>query len=153
MQISTILWPTDLSEPSLAAADHVRELSARFQARVVLLYVAADAGSYFPAFGPPPEPEQTTHNIRLNAWEREESHRRLENLCSERLDNCPGIQIQVAQGGPAEKILETAARLPAQLIVMAAHGGGRARSDDAVLGGVADRVLRSSPVPVYLVKG
>lgn len=56
----------------------------------------------------------------------------------------------VESSSPAEQIVETARRYGADLIVMGSHGRtGVAR---VVLGSVADKVLRLSPVPVMVVK-
>lgn len=56
---------------------------------------------------------------------------------------------EVRDGRPAEQILELAATLPAGLIVIGTHGRGAV--DRAVLGSVAERVLRKAPCPVLAV--
>ncbi len=52
----------------------------------------------------------------------------------------------VTSGDPAEQVLETARDLDADLIVMGTHG--RKGLSHLVLGSVAERVVRESPIPV-----
>ena len=68
MEIKTILWPTDLSENSLKAGNHVISLSEKYQAEVVLLYVSVDLCSFFPAYGNYPSVE---HLNNFRDWELE----------------------------------------------------------------------------------
>ena len=56
----------------------------------------------------------------------------------------------VISGDPAERVLETARGLAADLIVMGTHG--RKGLSRLVLGSVAERVVRESPVPVLTVR-
>jgi nucleotide-binding universal stress UspA family protein len=52
----------------------------------------------------------------------------------------------VTRGDPAEQVLNAARSLEADLIVMGTHG--RKGLSHLVLGSVAERVVRESPVPV-----
>ena len=58
---------------------------------------------------------------------------------------------EVAKGYPADVILEVTARHRGDLIVMGSHGRSGLRR--LFLGSVAESVLRSSPVPVLIVRG
>jgi nucleotide-binding universal stress UspA family protein len=55
----------------------------------------------------------------------------------------------VVTGDPRDVIVETVARLHADLIVMGTHG--RHGLSRALLGSVAERIVRTSPVPVLTV--
>jgi nucleotide-binding universal stress UspA family protein len=59
-------------------------------------------------------------------------------------------RLEVAEGDPAEEILEGAARLGCGAIVMASHGRGAVAR--FAFGSVADRVSRASEVPVMIVR-
>jgi nucleotide-binding universal stress UspA family protein len=60
------------------------------------------------------------------------------------------VRIVVRAGAAAEGVLNAAAETGADLIAMATHGrGGLAR---VLLGSVAERILRASPVPVLLLR-
>lgn len=60
------------------------------------------------------------------------------------------VSTSAAFGYPAQQILDEAQRQPNTLIVMSTHG--RSGIVRGVLGSVADRVLRTGSVPVFLVK-
>lgn len=63
------------------------------------------------------------------------------------LDTGVGVQVRVASGDPADETLRAAADFGAELIVMACEG-----KETAGLGGAVDRVARSSPVPLLIVR-
>ena len=65
---------------------------------------------------------------------------------------CDGAELQseVISGKPAESIAEYAENNGVDLIIVATHG--RSGMSRWVLGSVADRVLRSSCVPVLMVR-
>jgi len=58
--------------------------------------------------------------------------------------------LETAVGDPAEQILRVARDLQAGLIVMTTHGRGALGR--WVFGSVADQVMRTSPVPVLVVR-
>lgn len=58
------------------------------------------------------------------------------------------VRTLVLQGDPAGRILERARQPGVELVVMATHG--RSGIDRWVRGSVAERVLRSAPVPLFL---
>jgi nucleotide-binding universal stress UspA family protein len=62
----------------------------------------------------------------------------------------PRVRLEVARGDPAVEILRVAAEQGVALIAMTTHGRGALGR--WVFGSVADRVARSSPVPVLLVR-
>ena len=62
----------------------------------------------------------------------------------------PHARLEVVSGNPAVEILRVAAERGVDLIVMTTHGRGALGR--WVFGSVADRVARSSPVPVLLVR-
>jgi nucleotide-binding universal stress UspA family protein len=62
----------------------------------------------------------------------------------------PQARLEVTRGNPAVEILRVAAEQGIELIAMTTHGRGALGR--WVFGSVADRVARSSPVPVLLVR-
>jgi len=71
---------------------------------------------------------------------------RLEKFAAKHLSDRAEYQASLKRGDPASAILEAARELRPDLIVVATHG--RTGLSHAFLGGVAERVLRESPVPV-----
>ena len=60
------------------------------------------------------------------------------------------VRTEVATGDPARRIVDMAADLRAEMIVMASHGRGA--FGRLIYGSVADQVGRESPVPVMVVR-
>lgn len=60
------------------------------------------------------------------------------------------ISVETALGDPAEQIVALARRQKAELIVVGSRG--RSRLADLVLGSVAERVVRTAPCPVTIVR-
>lgn len=61
----------------------------------------------------------------------------------------PVVQVEVRSGPPAREIVAFARQLSARFIVMGTHG--RRFFGRAFLGSIADKVIRTSPVPVVAV--
>lgn len=80
----------------------------------------------------------------------DESDTSLAHACQDWLSDRPHVRTMTAIGDAAEKIVQTAYREKADLIVMASHGyGGVLRW---VIGSVADRVARTSQIPVLVMR-
>src|SRR4051794_1028718 len=60
------------------------------------------------------------------------------------------VRTEVAVGDPAERILDTAVNLDAEMIVMASHGRGA--FGRLISGSVADRVAREATIPTMVVR-
>lgn len=146
MEIKTILWPTDLSAKSLEAGAHVVSLARKYNAEVVLMYVAVDLCAFFPAYGNYPSVE---HLNNFRDWEIEKARKRLEQICREELEACPFLKLRLVMGEPVDQILKMADTVQADLLVLSSRGQG---GDGTDLGHIAREVLRRSPVPVHVVK-
>jgi hypothetical protein len=59
------------------------------------------------------------------------------------------VQFRVAEGSPADEILRTAHGNKVDMIVLGTHGRGGLRR--AIMGSVAEKVLRLAPCPVMTV--
>jgi nucleotide-binding universal stress UspA family protein len=149
MSIKTILWPTDLSEASLKAGRSVVSLAQKYGAEVILMYVAVDLCSYFPAYGNYPSVE---HLNNFRDWEIEKARKQLERICEEELKACPFLKLRLVTGDPTSEILKMATQAEADLIVLSGRGRGAQTGQANELGHVAQRILHQSPVPVYVVK-
>ena len=60
------------------------------------------------------------------------------------------VDARVLEGKPAMTILEVAAEVQAEVIVMGTHG--RSRLDKLLIGSVAERVLRKAEQAVFLIR-
>jgi nucleotide-binding universal stress UspA family protein len=149
MEVQTILWPTDLSKNSLKAAKHVVSLADKYQARVVMMYVATDLTTMDRAYGYPSK-DQLRH---FQDWELQQAKKQMEGICEQDLKACPLLQIKMVQGDPANEILKAIQDEKADLVVLTSHGRGLDDLDQksAEFGSVARKVLAQSPVSVHLV--
>ena len=80
---------------------------------------------------------------------RERAYEALQAFLPPRLSQCP-VELRVVVGHPFERIVETAVREPAGLIVLGTHG--RTGLSRVAMGSVAERVVRLAPCPVLTVK-
>lgn len=137
-----ILVPTDGSTEGERAVEYALELAATHDATIRAIYVV-NAASYG---GLPME----------TAWDgisdalREEGRAavsRVEEMADER-----GVEVEtsVVEGSPSRVIVDEATPDNCDLVVMGTHGRGGI--DRLLLGSVAERVVRSSPVPVLTVR-
>ncbi len=148
--VRTILWPTDLSKNSLKAAKHVVSLADKYQAKVVMLYVGTDLAAYFGGYAADPGEK---HLQRFQEWELQQAKKKMEEICATELKACPNLEIRLVQGDAAQEILKAIAAEKADLVVITTHGRGHEDIDkkSPYFGSVAEKVLRSSPVPVHLI--
>jgi nucleotide-binding universal stress UspA family protein len=61
-----------------------------------------------------------------------------------------GLRTATVEGSPAREIVDHAVQTGADLLVMGTHG--RSGVDRLLLGSVAERVVRTSPIPVLTVR-
>ncbi len=76
--------------------------------------------------------------------------KRLEELLRSVRERCPKAVGVLKVGVPWEQILAAAAETGADLVVVGTHG--RRGVAHAVMGSVAERIVRSSPIPVMTIR-
>jgi nucleotide-binding universal stress UspA family protein len=136
-----ILVPVDFSDAAKAAVRHAQQLALLYGAKLHLLHVVEEV-VYPSAYGvePPVLPIEdvvTRVETSMGAMVRDE-------LGDER------VRVTATVGYAPMTILDYAEDTGADLIVIATHG--RSGLDRVLLGSVAERVLRRSPIPVFVVK-
>jgi len=141
MAFKHILVPIDFGE----VADHALEVAISFAAAMDAKITLFHA-TWVPANAPVSFGEGFEWPI--DAFERQ-ARETLERAASKARQRYRRIDALVVTGEPREEILAQASRLGADLIVMGTHGRrGIAR---ALLGSVAERIVRTSPIPVLTV--
>lgn len=136
----SILVPTDFSPTSEKAQKLAAELARKFGATLTLVHVYEVPTCPYPGASLPPE----SAALVAKAAEAE-----LDRTLSSLRKRSAGATSVLREGVPWEEILEVAADMGAELIVMGTHGRGTIR--DGLLGSVAERVVRTAPVPVLTV--
>jgi nucleotide-binding universal stress UspA family protein len=142
MKIRRILAPTDFSELSERGVAEAASLAGSFGAELVLLHVVEPAvmgGDLYGAAAMATVLEQVQQSSR-------QALARAVDKIKKRGHRCRGV---IANGGAATTIVDTAARLRIDLIVLATHG--RSGFSHLLLGSVAERVVRSAACPVLTV--
>jgi nucleotide-binding universal stress UspA family protein len=138
-----ILFPVDLSETSVKIVPFTKSLAKRYDARVHLLFVARVFDYFTSMYVPHPSVSQFEKEVIDGA------EKRLYEFANESFKDFPGTKIQVVAGDPSEEILNYIAAHGIDLVVMGTHG--RKGLDKVIFGSVAERVVKSSPVPVMVV--
>lgn len=143
ISLGHILVPIDFSETSQAAVDAAVDLASAFDARVTLLNVFEI--SLFLYSGGTAILIDTRDALERAAREATDS-RRME--LKKRYANVDAI---VRCGHPWQEIVDAIGDQKIDLVVMGTHG--RRGLPHALIGSVAERVVRMSPVPVLTVRG
>ncbi|HLF04112.1 MAG TPA: universal stress protein [Dehalococcoidia bacterium] len=138
-QLRRFLVPVDGSDLSEHALPHAEQLARSAGAEVTLLYVEAP-----PEIGADHGPSATAQ-----AQKRKDVLTYLGTLLPVLAQAGIPAKRQIRTGYPAEEIVREVEHGDMDLVIMSSHG--RAGIARATLGSVADRVLRTSPVPVMLV--
>jgi len=138
-----MLVPLDGSELSEVVFPYAKELAGRLDLDVVLLHVCS------------PEECELTPLHRAYIEHKAEILKRQSEEVQQKTGVGPGgraVQVrgELAVGYPAEEILRYAEENDIDLILMATHGRSGIRR--WVMGSVAEKVLRASKVPVWLVR-
>ena len=139
-----MLVPLDTSSYAECVLDHVKEIAtARNIPEVVLLSVAEP--TYVPAgsFLNEQVVKQADEAGVTQATEYLEKAKQSLNLCDS------NVSTVVKSGLAADTILDYMEKNGVDLVVMSSHG--RSGVSRWYMGSVAEKVVRSSPVPVFLV--
>lgn len=142
-----ILIPIDGSEPAKKAARKGVELAAEHDASVHVMYVVEPIP--LGGFSAGPEPASAGHSEILEEQksEAQDAIDTIVELCeNEGLDVVEAIEY----GDPDEAIIEYVETQGVDGIAMGTHG--RSGAERVVIGSVAEKVVRKSPVPVVTIR-
>jgi nucleotide-binding universal stress UspA family protein len=135
-----ILVPTDFSETSTSAVKQGVELARAFNAGLVLIYVGDKASSDV----------ATEFPLGLDASLVDATRERLLKILTPLEQTQVQPELVIVGGSPAHEILRAAADREVDLIVMGTHGRGGV--SHMLLGSVAEKVIRSAPCPVLIMR-
>lgn len=141
--MKTILVLVDFSPVTEAVIAQAARLAEAFTAVLWLLHVAPPEPDFVGyETGPPNVREQVAHEMR-------DTHRRLQEHSSQlRARGIDATALQV-QGPTTETILQEAARLQADVIVLGSHGHGLVHR--ALLGSVSEGILHRASCPLLIL--
>ena len=135
--IKRILCPVDFSDFSRDALQYAQVFARWYGAKITVLHTYAEQNLLVIAVTMPPP-------INLDALQQH-----LDKFTT--FVGVTGVPVEtlLQKGNPVSQILDVAASLPADLIVMGTHGRGG--FDRLTLGSVAEKVLRKVPCPILTV--
>ena len=140
-----ILCPVDFSDVSRHALEHALLIARWYGAPVTGLFV------YSPVFAPPAGPGLHAYATAPVIEQIDKAEYERDVLSFVRAATVPGIEVtaRVEIGLPAQEIVKAATALAADLVVIGTHGAGA--FEHLLLGSIAEKVLRTCPVPVLTV--
>lgn len=138
----TILVPTDFGEPSQAALDYAVELAKALNAEIVVLHAFEIPAMSFPDGAIVATAEMTSRILEGAQAGLDKEVGRFEGS---------GVTVRgmVKQSDPWHAVLTAVDEVSADLVCMGTHG--RRGLPRAILGSVAEKVVRTCPVPVLVV--
>ncbi|ELZ35839.1 universal stress protein [Halorubrum distributum] len=137
-----LLLPTDGSDGTATVAAHIGSLAQRYDATVHALSVV-DTRNRFEG------PSMGFGNQTWEDAERERAKRAVDDAVGALPDDV-AVERHVESGVPHAEILDYADAAGVDVIVMGTHG--RTGIDRYLIGSIAERVVRQSPVPVLTVR-
>ncbi|MBL9215655.1 MAG: universal stress protein [Opitutaceae bacterium] len=143
--MKTILVPVDLSTVTDRVCAAARQLAATVKARLVLLHVVQPLPPVMSDF------DSATQSQLLDWTEANEqaAARTLQKLGQRGGGRGPEVRTRLLTGHPVRLILEQAAALKADYIVIGSHGHGSMY--DLIVGSTTNGVLRKAPCPVLVI--
>lgn len=143
MKFNRILFPIDLSETSDKMAPFAIMAAEKFNASIHILFVARELAYYSEMYVSSAAIDNFRHQVikgsEISLNEFQEKH----------FKSADDVSGSVVSGDIADKILATIKNDKTDLLLLGTHG--RKGLEKIVFGSVADRVMKTSPVPVLLV--
>jgi nucleotide-binding universal stress UspA family protein len=139
-----ILCPIDFSDASRAALETAAEVARRYGAKVALFHAYPVPGYTFPD-------GSFVASSKMLEELSDQAHRHLLEwkAIAEKL-GIAQVEVATAIGEPAHEILAFAKAQQADLLILGTHG--RTGIQHALMGSVAERVVRRSTCPVLTVR-
>jgi nucleotide-binding universal stress UspA family protein len=140
-----ICCPIDFSDASRAAMEVAADLARRHGAELVLLHAYPIPGYTFPDGSVMASPKMMQELA-------EQAQRHLEEwrADAERIVQAPRVSVEKAIGEPASEIVSYATDSGVDLLVLGTHG--RTGLEHALMGSIAERVVRRAHCPVLTVR-
>ncbi len=140
-----ICCPIDFSDASRAAMEVAADLARRTGGTLVLLHAYPIPGYTFPDGSVVASPK-----MMQDLADQAEKHLEEWRAQAEKLVGAPRVTAQKAIGEPAAEIVSFARSAGVDLVVVGTHG--RTGLEHALMGSVAERVVRRAHCPVLTVR-
>ncbi len=145
-KLEKILFPSDFSDLSLHALGFARSLAETYNAELHVIHVVDEACQYWMAVGPNTLPVGPPVEELVSA-----AREACDRLVAEHLGGTDlHIETAVLTGRPFMEVIRYARDEHFDLIVLGTHG--RSGLKHALLGSVAEKVVRKSHCPVLTIR-
>ncbi len=138
-----IICALDLSQHSALVADYAVSLAKMYDAEIIAVYAAPALTQYVGFHVPPSSIENFVGEIITGA------EKTMQEFVEEHFAGVKAIG-RVVNGYAAEEVLSLAEQENADLIIMGTHG--RKGIDRILFGSVAEKIVKSSPIPVMTIR-
>jgi nucleotide-binding universal stress UspA family protein len=147
-EVKRVVTPVDFSDNSRLVAESSAYVAGKFGAVMNLVFVVQNFDDYSGFF----VPQMTLPTLEGELLEGAEA--KMASFCSEMVAYCESVgvkelQYKVLMGDVAEKIVEYAAEVKADMIIMGTHG--YKGLEKIMFGSVAGKVVRSASCPVLTI--
>jgi len=143
MATRIILVPTDFSKHSRVALERATELAKLFSSKIVLLH-SYSVHTATVGLAPFSLPDDFIERLRKGASDE------LDRVAKDVIAAGVACELRLSALPEVDAILEAAEELPADLIAMGTHG--HTGFKHALLGSIAERIVRLAPCPVLTAK-
>lgn len=148
LDVKKVITPIDFSDNSRLVAESAAYLAGKFGASLDLVFIVQNFEDYSGFFVPQMSMPNLEHDLVEGAEER------MTSFCVEqeaffKQAGVTEVHHHVFMGDVAERIVEFAAEVNGDLIVMGTHG--YKGLEKIMFGSVADKVVRSAPCPVLTI--
>ena len=141
--IKKIICALDLSQHSALVAEYAVTMAKAFDAEVTVVYAAPALTQYVGFHVPPSSIENFVGEIVAGA------EKTMQEFVAEHFKDVKAVG-KVVNGYAAEEILNLVESVGADLIIMGTHG--RKGIDRILFGSVAEKIVKSSSIPVMTVR-
>jgi|ERR1041385_4209453 nucleotide-binding universal stress UspA family protein len=141
--IKKILFATDFSELSAAAVEYAETIAENFASVIYVAHVVDSVPAIHVEY-PPPSYALVSQAVRTKAMKS------LENFVAKNFRSYNKLKFDILEGHPDQELVLLAQDEGIDLIIMATHG--RTGLAHLVMGSIAEKVVRHSPIAVLLVK-
>ena len=141
--IKKILCALDLSPHSAMVAEYAVAMAKAFDAQIVVVYAAPALTQYIGFHVPPSSIENFVGEIVAGA------EKTMQGFVASNFQGVKAVG-KVVNGYAAEEILNMVTAENADMIIMGTHG--RKGIDRILFGSVAEKIVKSSPIPVMTIR-
>ncbi len=143
MKFDKILLPVDLSESSPKIVPYATGIAEKFGSKIHILFVARVFQYFAGMYVPHPSINKFENEVAEGALKS------LEEFTRKYFKNPESITTAVVKGDAAEQIIKYIEDQGIDLLIMGTHG--RKGLDKLVFGSVAEKLSKTTPVPIMLI--